>query len=116
MWEEVAEGSSRLHNEELHNIYASSNIIRVIKSNRMKWAGNAACMGEMRNMYHILVGSLNGRDHFEDLDMDGKIILECILGTLSGKVQSSSGKGPLVCSCEHGSEPLGSIKGGELLD
>jgi hypothetical protein len=41
----------RLHNEELHNLYASSNIISVIKSKRMRWAGHVACVGEKRNAY-----------------------------------------------------------------
>jgi hypothetical protein len=46
--EEVVGGSRRLHNEELHNLYASPNI-RVIKPSRMRGAGRVACMGEMRN-------------------------------------------------------------------
>jgi hypothetical protein len=54
----VAGGWSRLHNEELHNLYASPNI-RVIKSRRMRWAGNVACMGGIRNAY-ILVGKPHG--------------------------------------------------------
>jgi hypothetical protein len=54
--EEVAGDWRRLHNEELHNFYASPNIIRVIKSRRMRWAGHVAHMGGMRNVYRILVG------------------------------------------------------------
>jgi len=42
--EEVAGDWRRVHNEELHNLYASPNIIRVIKSRRMKWAGHVARM------------------------------------------------------------------------
>jgi hypothetical protein len=42
--EEVAGGWRRLHYEELYNLYASSNIIKVIKSRRMKWVGHVACM------------------------------------------------------------------------
>jgi hypothetical protein len=54
--EEVAGGWRRLHNEELNNLYASLNIIRVIKSKRMGWTGHVALMGSMRNVYKILVG------------------------------------------------------------
>jgi hypothetical protein len=42
--EEVAGGSRRLHNEELHNLYASSNIIRIIKSGMIRWVGHVARM------------------------------------------------------------------------
>jgi hypothetical protein len=46
----------RLHNEELNDLYLSPNIIRVIKSRRMRWAGHVARMGEKRGAYRILVG------------------------------------------------------------
>jgi hypothetical protein len=46
--EEVAGGWKRLRNEELHNVYASPNIIMAIKSGRMRWAGHVTRMGEMR--------------------------------------------------------------------
>jgi len=46
----------KLHNEELHNLYTSTNIIRVMKSRSMKWTVHVACMGEMRNAHSILVG------------------------------------------------------------
>jgi hypothetical protein len=48
--EEVAGGWRRLHTEELHNLYATQNIIRVIKSRRMRWVGHIARMGMMRNV------------------------------------------------------------------
>jgi len=54
--EEEVGGLIRLHNEEFHNLYASPNIVRVIKSRRMGWAGHVARMGEMRNSYKTLVG------------------------------------------------------------
>jgi hypothetical protein len=41
----------KLHNEELHNLYPSPNIIRMIKSRRMRWTGHVARMGETRNAY-----------------------------------------------------------------
>jgi hypothetical protein len=51
----------RLHNEELNDLYSSSNIIRVIKSRRQKWAGHVARMGERRGADRILVGRPEGR-------------------------------------------------------
>jgi hypothetical protein len=46
----------KLHNDELHNLYSSPNILRVIKSRRMRWAGHVLCMGEGRGVYRVLVG------------------------------------------------------------
>jgi hypothetical protein len=51
----VAGSWRKLYNEELHNFYVSPNIIRMIKSRSMRWAGHVARMGEMRNAYNILV-------------------------------------------------------------
>jgi hypothetical protein len=51
----------RLHNEELNDLYSSSNIIRVIKSRRMRWAGHVARVVEKRGAYRILVGRPEGR-------------------------------------------------------
>jgi hypothetical protein len=45
-----------LHNEELNDLYNSPNIVRVIKSSRMRWAGHVASMGEERRVYRVLVG------------------------------------------------------------
>jgi hypothetical protein len=46
----------KLHNEELHDLYSSPSIIRIIKSRRMRWAGHVAGTGEKRNVYRLLVG------------------------------------------------------------
>jgi hypothetical protein len=78
--EEVVGGWRRLHNEELKNFHASSNIIRVIISRRMRWTGHVARIGEMRRAHYILVGKLEGRGYFEDLCLDGKMTLEWIRG------------------------------------
>jgi hypothetical protein len=59
--DEVTGEWRRLHNEELYDKYSSQNIIRVIKSRRMRWAGHVALMGEGRGAYRILVGRPEGR-------------------------------------------------------
>ena len=50
----------RLRNEELHSLYSSPNILRVIKSRRLRWAGNVARMEESRSCFKILTGSPRG--------------------------------------------------------
>jgi hypothetical protein len=57
----VRGGWRKLHNEELHNLYSSPSIIRMIKSRRMRWAGNVGRMGAKRNAYTILVGKPEGK-------------------------------------------------------
>jgi len=59
--DEVTGEWRRLHNEELNDLYSSPNIVRVIKSRRMTWAGHVAHMGEERGVYRILVGKTEGR-------------------------------------------------------
>jgi len=51
----------RLHNEELNDLYSSTNIVRVVKSRRMRWAGHVARMCKERGMYRVLVGKPEGR-------------------------------------------------------
>jgi hypothetical protein len=51
----------KLHNDELHSLYSSPNIVRVIKSKRMRWAGHVARMGEGRSVYRVLVGKPEGK-------------------------------------------------------
>jgi hypothetical protein len=51
----------KLHNEELHNLYSSPNISRMIKSRRMRWVGHVAGMREKRNAYRIMVGKPEGK-------------------------------------------------------
>jgi hypothetical protein len=58
---EVTGGWRELNNEELHNFYSSPNIIRMIKSRRMRWTRHIARMGEKRNEYRILVGKPDGK-------------------------------------------------------
>ena len=55
-----------LHNEELNDLYSSPNIVRVMKSRRMRWAEYLAHVGERRDVYRVLVGKPRERDHLED--------------------------------------------------
>ena len=50
-----------MQNEKLNDLYSSPNIVRVIKSRRMRWAGHVAPMGEERGVYRVLVGKPEGR-------------------------------------------------------
>ena len=65
----------KLHNEELNDLYCSPNIVRVIKSRRMRWARHVARMGERRGVCRVLVGNLRETGHFEDPGVDGRVIL-----------------------------------------
>jgi len=51
----------KLHNEELNDLYSSPNIVRVIKSRRMRWAGRVARMGERRGVHRVVVGKPEGK-------------------------------------------------------
>jgi hypothetical protein len=75
----VAGGCRRLPNEDFHSLYASQNIVRVIKSRKMGGTGHVARMGEMRNAYNILVGKPEGKSPFGRSRRDRKIILKWIL-------------------------------------
>jgi hypothetical protein len=59
--DEVTGDWRRLHNKELYALYSSPNIIRVMKSRRLRWAGHVARMGESRGAYRVLMGKPEGR-------------------------------------------------------
>jgi hypothetical protein len=59
--DEVTGDWRKLHNVELHNLYSSPNIVRMINSRRMRWARNVARIGEKRNVYRILVEKPTGK-------------------------------------------------------
>jgi hypothetical protein len=59
--DEVTGEWRKLHNEKLHILYSSPNIIKKIKSRRMRWAGNVARMREERNLYRVLMGKQEGK-------------------------------------------------------
>jgi hypothetical protein len=74
----------RLHNEELDGLYSSPNIIRVIKSRRLRWAGHVARMGEERVHTGFWWGDPRDGDHLGDPGVDGRIILRWIFGKWNG--------------------------------
>jgi len=82
--DEVTGECRKLHNGELRDLYSLPNIVRVVKSRRMRWAGHVARMGEWRGVHRVLVGNLRERDHWGDLDLDGRIILRWIFGKWEG--------------------------------
>jgi hypothetical protein len=61
--DEVTGEWRNLYNEELHGLYSSPSIIRIIESRRMRWAGHVARMGEKRNAYRLLAGKPEGKNH-----------------------------------------------------
>jgi hypothetical protein len=77
-----------LHNEELRNLYSSPDIIRQIKSRRMRWTGHVARMGGGRKGYKGLVGKPEGKGHLKDQSVDGRTGSKWTLGRLAGGVCS----------------------------
>jgi hypothetical protein len=65
---------------ELHNLYSSPDIVRVIKLRRMRWAGHVARMGRGEVFTGFWFGGPKGREHWEDLGVGGKILLRWTLG------------------------------------
>ena len=73
--DEVTREWRKLYNEELNGLYSSHNIVRVIKSRRMRWARHIVRMGRGEAI-QVFGGKSSGeRDHFEEPDADGRIIL-----------------------------------------
>jgi hypothetical protein len=68
----------KVHNEELHNPYSSTTILRVIKSRRMGWAGHVAGMGREGACSGFWWGNLREVDHWGDLGVDRRKILRWI--------------------------------------
>jgi hypothetical protein len=73
----------KLHNEELHDLYCSLDIVRVIKS-RMRWAGNVARMGWGKARTGFWWGKLRERDHWGEPGVNGKILRKRDVGIWTG--------------------------------
>jgi hypothetical protein len=78
----------KLHNEELNDLNSLPNIVRVVKSEIIRWAGHMARMGEERGVHRVLVGKPEGKSHWGDPDVDGRIILRWIFRKLEGVMES----------------------------
>jgi len=76
--DEITRERRKLHNEELNDMYTSPNIIRVIKSRRMRWAGHVALLAERRGVLRVLVGKPEGKRQLKDPGLDGRIILRWV--------------------------------------
>jgi hypothetical protein len=104
--DEVTGEWRQLHNEELNNLYSSPDIIRQVKSRRMRWAGHVARMGEDRKMYKVLAGKPEGKRPL------GRPRIRMDLGEIGfggcGLDSPGSGQGPVAGCCECGDEPSGS--------
>jgi hypothetical protein len=109
--DEVTGEWRKLHNEKLHNLYPSPDIIRQVKSRRMMWAGHVARMGEERKVYKILAEKPKGkrplgrpRRRWEDgirMDLGETGLGGCELDS------TSSGQRLVAGCCECGDEPSG---------
>jgi hypothetical protein len=86
MMDEVTGEWKKLHNGELHNLYPLPDIIRQIKSRRIRWAGRVARMREDRKVYKVLLESPKERAHPEDKGVDERMGSEWIIGRVAGKV------------------------------
>ena len=118
--DEVTGEWRRLHNEELNDLYSSTNIVRVIKSRRIRLTGHVERISEAREMCRVLVGKLKGRRPLgrprrrwvDNIRMDLQEV-GCGYMDWIWLVQDRDG---LADACRCGNEPSGSVKCGEFLD
>jgi hypothetical protein len=77
-----------IHNEELSDLYSLPNVVRVVKSRRMRWAGHVARVGEGRGVHRVLVGKPEGKRPLGRPRLDGRIILSWIFRKWEGVMGS----------------------------
>ena len=112
----------KLHNEELNDLYSLPNIVRVVKSRRMRWAGHVVRMGEDRGVHRVLVGKPEGkrllgrpRRRWED---NIKMDLQEVGGGRGDWMELAQDRDKwrvLVGTCGYGEELSGSINAGNFL-
>jgi len=83
--DEVKGELRKQHNEELNDLYFTPDIIRIMKSRIMRWAGYVVRVGDRRVAYSVLFGKPVGKKHLEDLGVDGRILLNWIFRKWYGK-------------------------------
>jgi hypothetical protein len=88
--DEVKREWRKLQNEGFNALYSSPNIVWVMKSRRMRWAGHVARMGRVEVYTGFCCGNLRGRDHLEDQGVDGRIILRWIFRKWDVEVRTGS--------------------------
>jgi hypothetical protein len=109
----------KLHNDELHSLYSSPNIVRVIKSRGTRWAGHVARKGEGRGVYRALVGRPEGKTPLgrprrrceDNIKLDFKEI-----GIDGANWIQLAQESPVAGFCEHGDESSDSIKKQDIFD
>jgi hypothetical protein len=109
----VTEEWRKLHNEKLNNLYSFPDIIRQVKSRRMRLAGHVVRIGEERKVYKVLVAKPEGkrppgRPRLRWEDGIGMDLRETGLGGGGGLYSTGSGQRPVADCCECGDEPSGS--------
>jgi hypothetical protein len=87
--DEVTGERRRLYNKELYAVYSSRNIVPVIKSKRLRWAGHVARMGR-KGAYRVWWGNLREGDKLKDRDIDGRIISRCMFERWDGGTWTES--------------------------
>jgi len=85
--DEVTREWRKLRNEELTDLYSSPNIIRIMKSRRMRWASHVACRGGEDVHTGFWWGNLRERHYFEEPGVDGRIILRWIFRNWEGGME-----------------------------
>jgi hypothetical protein len=112
----VTRGWRKLHNEELHNLYSSASVIRMINSRWMIWAGHVARMREKRNSCRLLVGKTEGKRPLGRPRRRWVYNIKMGLGEMGWSGMDLISLAHYRDLCECGNEPSGSRKYWEVLE